>query len=111
MHLGRLVLSSALVLSVATPGLAQGVTNAQTVHAAKLAMILGRGVGCNLDTGRATRMIGAWLDHTFPPGSARQDIYMDLFADTVRQYAAQQQSGKSPDSCADVAEAFETMGW
>jgi hypothetical protein len=111
MHLGRLVLSSALALSVAAPGLAQGVSNDKADNAAKLAMLLGRGVGCDLDTSRANRMIGAWLDQTFPPGSARQDIYLDLFADTVRHHAAQQRAGKSPDSCADVAEAFGTMNW
>jgi hypothetical protein len=112
MHLGRLmILSSALALSVAAPGLAQGVSNTQADQAAKLAMLLGRGVGCDLDTGRANSMIGAWLDHTFPPGTARQDIYLDMFADTVRHHAAQQRAGKSPDSCADVAEAFGTMNW
>ena len=111
MYLGRIVLSSALALCVAATSLAQGVSNAQADQAAKLAMLLGRGVGCDLDTGRANRMIGAWLDHTFPPGSARQDIYLDMFADTVRFHAARQRAGNSPDSCADVAEAFETLDW
>jgi len=111
MHLGRLVLSSALALSVTATGLAQGVSNAEAEQAAKLAMLLGRGVGCDLDTGRANRMIGAWLNHTFPSGSARQDIYLDMFADTVRHHAAQQRAGNSPDSCAEVAQAFDTMDW
>jgi hypothetical protein len=112
MLFGRLLaLSSVLVLTASTAAVAQGVSNAQAEHAAKLALLLGRGVGCDLDTGRATSMIGAWLDRTFPAGSARQDIYLDMFHDTVRQYAAQQRAGRSPDSCADIAQAFETMGW
>ena len=111
MHLGRIVLSSALALGVTASGLAQGVSNVEADQAAKLAMLLGRGVGCDLDTGRANRMIGAWLNQTFPSGSARQDIYLDMFADTVRHHAAQQRAGNSPDSCAEVAQAFDTMDW
>jgi hypothetical protein len=110
MLFGRLLaLSSVLVLSATAA--AQDVSNAEVDQTAKLALLLGRGVGCDLDTGRATSMVGAWLDRTFPPGSPRQDIYLDLFADSVRHHAAQQRAGKSPDSCADIVRAFDTMDW
>jgi hypothetical protein len=111
MLFGRLFLALSAVLVLSATAAAQDASDTKGDQTAKLALLLGRGVGCDLDTARATSMIGAWLDQTFPPGSPRQDIYLDLFADSVRLHAAQQRAGKSPDSCADIAEVFETMGW
>lgn len=102
---------SLLLMSGTGSALAQDVSNAEVDQTAKLAMLLGRGVGCGLDIDRANRMVGAWLDQTFPSGTARQDVYLDMFADSVRHHAALQRAGDTPDSCADVAEAFETMDW
>jgi hypothetical protein len=41
----------------------------------------------------------------------RAQAFVDLepFARHIRRHAEQQQSGNSPDSCADIAEAFHTM--
>ncbi len=77
----------------------------------RMALLLGRAVGCDLDTRRAAHEIGAWLDQTFPPGSTDQARYLPAFAADVRRHARQQQQGETSDSCADVAQALNALNW
>ncbi|MGH6944251.1 MAG: hypothetical protein ACREH6_08540 [Geminicoccaceae bacterium] len=90
---------------------ARAASDADIDRMSNFALLLGRGIGCELDTHRAADMVGAWLERTFPPGSPDQKRYLSMFMEGVRSHAAQQQSGRSPDSCTDIARAFETMRW
>jgi hypothetical protein len=90
-------------------GLAASAADLETMS--RMALLLGRAVGCGLDTRRATGAIGGWLDQAFPPGSADHLRYLQAFGADVRRHAQQQQQGDTPDSCADVAEALSAVNW
>ena len=104
------VFATLLLGAAAAPG-AQAASEAELERMSSLALLLGRGIGCNLETRRASAMIGSWFDQTFPPGSREQERYLPVFAEKVEQHAREQRRGDSPDSCADVANAFYTMRW
>ena len=106
-----LTIGCAMLLGVAVAPGARAASEADLARMSSMALLLGRAAGCGLDTERATGVIGAWFDQTFPPGSIAQKRYLPKFAKEIRRHAAEQQSGNSPDSCADVAEAFRTMRW
>ena len=106
-----LTIGCALLLGVAVAPVAKAASEADLARMDNMALLLGRAAGCGLDTERATGVIGAWFDQTFPPGSIAQKRYLPKFAKEIRRHAAEQQSGNSPDSCADIAEAFRTMRW
>jgi hypothetical protein len=109
-HPGRAILL-AVVIGAGSAQLAEAASEADLQRMNNMALLLGRAAGCGLDTARATGVIGAWFDQTFPPGSIDQMRYLPVFAREVRRHAEAQQSGNSPDSCADVAQAFGTMRW
>ena len=101
----------ALLLGTCLAPAAEAASEADLQRMNNMALLLGRAAGCGLDTARATGVIGAWFDQTFPPGSIDQKRYLPVFTREIRRHAEQQQSGNSPDSCADIAEAFYTMRW
>jgi hypothetical protein len=102
---------SALLLGTCIAPAAAAASKADLERMSNMALLLGRAAGCGLDTARATRVIGAWFDQTFPPGSIDQKRYLPIFTRDIRRHAEQQQSGNSPDSCTDIAEALHTMRW
>lgn len=107
---GRWIALAAAALlagSIALP--ARAASQAEVERLSNLALLLGRGIGCNLDTKRASGVIGSWFDDTF--ASAEQERYLSVFAEEVEQHARLQRGGHSPDSCADIANAFYTMRW
>ena len=106
-----LAASCALLLGAAGPRPAVAASAADLETMSRMALLLGRAVGCGLDTRRAVKAIGAWLDQTFPPGSAERTRYMQVFGTDVRRHARQQQNGDTPDSCADVADALDAVDW
>ena len=106
-----LAVFATLLLGAAAAPVAQAASEAELERMSSLALLLGRGIGCNLETRRASAMIGSWFDQTFPPGSSEQQRYLPVFAEEVEHHARAQRSGDSPDSCADVANAFYTMRW
>lgn len=106
-----LALASALLVGVSFAQTAVAASEAEIQHMDGLALLLGRAIGCDLNTERAAGEIAAWLDQTFPPGSVAQQRYLGLFAEAVRSYARQQRSGNSPDSCVEVADALARLGW
>jgi hypothetical protein len=106
-----LAIGCAMFLGAAGAPGAQAASEADLARLDSMALLLGRAAGCNLDTERATGVIGAWFDQTFPPGSLDQKRYLPKFTNEIRRHAAEQQSGNSPDSCADIAAAFRTMRW
>ena len=100
-----------LLLGAGTPAAARAASAADLETMGEMALLLGRAVGCGLDTDRAAAAISAWLDQTFPPGSTDQARYLPAFSADVRRHAREQQSGDSPDSCADIAAALEAVNW
>jgi hypothetical protein len=102
---------SCLLLATAAPPAALAASQGDLETMSRMALLLGRAVGCGLDTDRAVKAISAWLDQTFPPGSAEQARYLQAFGADVRRHAQQQQSGDTPDSCADVGQALDAMNW
>lgn len=112
MILGRnSVKALALLLGLGTVQPALAASDAELREMDGYALLLGRGIGCGLDTDRAVGAIGAWFDRTFPPGSASHERYLPVLTNAVQLYAEQQRQGYSPDSCADIARAFATMRW
>ncbi|HSA80658.1 MAG TPA: hypothetical protein VLE23_07525 [Geminicoccaceae bacterium] len=106
-----LAIGCALLLGASVAPDVEAASQADLKRLDNMALLLGRAAGCNLDTERATGVVGAWFDQTFPPGSIDQKRYLPKFTKEIRRHAAEQQSGNSPDSCADIAEAFRTMRW
>ena len=98
--------SAVLLLGTVLAPTAQAASETAIERLSTFAMILGRGIGCNLDTKRAAAMLSKWFDEAFPPESGEQKHYLPRFATEVEQYSMQQRRGDSPDSCADVAQAF-----
>lgn len=80
-------------------------------HMTTYAVILGRAIGCGIDTDYAMKRVGAWMDRKFPPGSADQKTYLPVFVTGLEYNASQQHSGKSPDSCEQVRSTFSKMKW
>jgi hypothetical protein len=105
-----IAIAAALLLASSIAQPARAASEAELERMSSLALLLGRGIGCNLDTKRASGVIGSWFDRTFP-APAEQERYLPEFAAQVEQHARQQRSGDSPDSCADIANAFYTMRW
>jgi hypothetical protein len=109
---GRALAAVALLLfGLGAAPVARAESDGEFERLESLALLLGRAIGCALDTERAAGQIRLWFDQTFPPGSEGRERYLRVFQDTVRGYAWQQQSGNSPDSCAEVSDALATMGW
>jgi hypothetical protein len=108
---GIVAVAAMLLVGVATAPAAQAASEAEIERLSSFALLLGRGIGCNLDTKRAAGVIGSWFEQTFPAGSAEREHYLPVFAGEVELHFKRQRSGGSPDSCADVAHAFYTMRW
>jgi len=106
-----LAIGGALLVGAALGPGAEAASKADLERMNNMALLLGRAAGCGLDTERATGVIGAWFDQTFPPGSIDRKRYLPRFTSDIRLHAEQQQSGDSPDSCADIAEAFSNLRW
>jgi hypothetical protein len=103
--------AAVLLAGSGAAGTADAASQAQLDRLNGFALLLGRAIGCELDTARAQDVIGAWLDETFPPGSAEQQRYLPRFVESLRFHAREQHLGHSPDSCSDIAHAFEDLYW
>jgi hypothetical protein len=109
---GRTLAAAAvLLLGLAAAPRAQTAPDAELERLESIALLLGRAIGCALDTERAAGQIRLWFDQTYPPGSEARQRYLPVFERAVHFYIAQQQSGNSPDSCAEVSDALATLGW
>jgi hypothetical protein len=108
---GIVAVFALLLLGAATAPVAPAASETEVERLSSFALLLGRGIGCNLDTKRAARAISSWFERTFPADSGEQERYLPVFAGEVERHARQQRGGGSPDSCADVAHAFYTMRW
>ena len=106
-----LILVSILLGSIGAPGMTHAASKAELDRLNGFALLLGRAIGCDLDTKQAQSVISAWLDETFPPGSAEQERYLPRFVESLRFHAREQHLGNTPDSCADIAQAFDDLYW
>lgn len=75
------------------------------------AVLLGRAIGCHLDVEAQSRRVGAWLDRVAPPGSRDQQVYLPMLMAGMRENAQAQSSGRSPDTCDEVAAAVQGHDW
>lgn len=90
---------------------ASGMTLAAIDRLTTYAVLLGRGVGCGVNTQSQMARVGGWLDRVAPPGSSDQQIYLPMFMAVVEQNAKAQVSGQSPDTCGAVAGAISRHPW
>lgn len=75
------------------------------------ATLLGRAVGCGLNTSSEAARVGDWMDQRFLPGSDDQQTYLPIFMAGVQENARRQSQGESPDSCASVKEQYSLVKW
>lgn len=88
-----------------------GMNRASIDRLTTYAVLLGRGVGCGIETGPQMARVGRWLDRVAPPGSSDQRIYLPMFMAGVQQNASNQAQGRSPDNCNTVARAISQHPW
>jgi hypothetical protein len=98
-----------LAVGIASNAAAASDSDVQTLE--RFALLLGRGIGCELNTDQAVAYIDAWFEQTFPPVSAEQQRNLSHFKEIARFYAQEQRSGESPDDCSNVSNAFKALGW
>ena len=84
-------------------------TSAKVDRMTSYATIIGRAIGCGVDTAAETRRVGLWLDATFT-GEQRK-VYLPTFAAGMKMHAQAQRAGSSPDSCATVRDQFARVHW
>lgn len=110
MH-SRLVRNLLASVALLAPTAALSADPADVDRLTTYATLLGRAIGCGLETQEASREIGRWMDKRFPPGSSDQKTYLPIFMTGVQYHAEQQRGGHSPDSCSEVARVFGSMQW
>jgi hypothetical protein len=71
--------------------------------------VLGRGMGCGIDTQRAQQRVYAWLTATFP--ASEQNMAKQLYLLGIGVALKQQQAGATPDSCQTLAASFSSFPW
>lgn len=84
-------------------------TDANVDRMTTYAVLLGRAVGCGLDTEAASRRVGAWMDDTF--NVEQRKVYLPIFIFGMTQQAEAQRAGRSPDSCSQVRQQFARVNW
>ena len=90
---------------------ASGMTRGRIDQMTTYAVMLGRAVGCGHNTQTEMKRVGMWMDMVAPPGTSDQQIYLPMFMDGVMYHARQQSSGKSPDGCVEVINAYHRFDW
>lgn len=103
---GLVLLSLSMVSGLAYSASATDVDQMTTY-----ATILGRAIGCGVETGEAQRKVGRWMDQQFPPGSDDQKTYLPVFIEGMRKSAEDQSKGRSPDSCSTIRRGFADFPW
>jgi hypothetical protein len=102
---------SAFFLAVGIAGNAAAASDTDIQTLERFALLLGRGIGCELNTDQAVAYIDAWFEQTFPPVSAERQRNLSHFKEIVRFHAQEQRSGESPDDCSNMSNAFKALGW
>lgn len=74
------------------------------------AVVLGRAIGCGIDTQHQTTRVGLWFDKNFPLGPSKSN-YMKIMMNGIQQHATLQKNGQSPDSCSSIRQKFQSFPW
>lgn len=101
----------AFLLVAGLAGHAAAASDADVRRLESFALLLGRGIGCELNTDQALAYINRWFEQTFPPVSADRQRNLARFREIARFHAQEQRSGESPDQCSNVSNAFKALGW
>lgn len=75
------------------------------------AVIIGRAIGCSINTDVAVNKVTSWLDKRFPPGSVDQKRYLPVFMGGIKYHVENQVNGNSPDNCSTVRREYGLMEW
>jgi hypothetical protein len=106
-----LVWCSGVILAISVAGNAAAASDSNVQTLERFALLLGRGIGCKLNTDEAVAYIHNWFEQTFPAVSAERQRNLSHFKEVVLYNAQQQRSGKSPDDCGNIRNAFKSLGW
>jgi hypothetical protein len=101
----------AFLLAAGLAGSAAAASDADVRTLERFGLLLGRGIGCELNTAQAVAYINAWFEERFPPVSAERQRNLSHFREITRFHAQEQRSGASPDECSNVSNAFKALGW
>jgi hypothetical protein len=102
---------SGAILAAGMAGNAAAASDSDVQTLESFALLLGRGIGCELNVDQAVAFIHNWFERTFPTVSAERQRNLSHFREVVLYNAQQQRSGESPDDCSNVRNAFKSMGW
>lgn len=99
---------------VSEPVAAQAVASTPTYDEAMddlttYATILGRGMGCRIDIGEATKRVTYWMYGSF--NSTTLPVAQVVMLTTTEFAANQQIAGQSPDSCGSLAGTIASFPW
>lgn len=73
--------------------------------------ILGRAAACDVDVRWPTKLVSAWMDDNFVPGTPEQQEMLGSFVEHMLANAALQRSDPGAVSCAEVARTVQTLNW
>ena len=90
---------------------ARGFSDAQIDRLTTYAVYLGRGVACDVPTGRARyNQVSAWIRST-AASDAERDAMGVVLMTGMSENQQRQVAGSSPDSCDTVRRQFERIDW
>jgi hypothetical protein len=72
-----------------------------------LAVLIGRGTACGVDTSQLSRRMGRIFDGTFTPGTPEHKLQLAIMLNGIVDHTNMQRNGKSPDSCEVVRRALK----
>lgn len=98
-----------LAINLLLPNAAISATEGDIDKLTTYASIMGRAVGCGINTEKEMGKVGAWMDSAFDLES--KPMFMLLFMQGVQMNAQTQMSGNSPDSCSDISKSYSKMSW
>jgi len=75
------------------------------------AVIIGRAIGCSVNTDAAVNRVTTWFDKKFPPGSPGQKKFLIIFMGGIEHHVKEQVRGNSPDNCQTVKREYSLMSW
>lgn len=73
------------------------------------ATLLGRAAACNVPSAAGAQRVGQWLERRVPAHQRQQ--WLGVMVGGMHRAAADQQQGRSPDSCAQVRRALAGVAW
>jgi hypothetical protein len=75
------------------------------------AVLIGRGIACNVPIMRQSQRVSDWLEKVAPPSADNHRAMMDALQLGISMNAKAQASGESPDDCPTVGMAIRDHWW